>query len=331
MAVRRYLREVSSDKYTLVELLEQRRALPRVWSGHNDYDGMSEGYLAADPSKESFTEWTLSPEDDPLRTQSVQVHYKRLSPGGSNTGHGHQNEAAFYIISGVGYEIHDGQRYDWRAGDVVFVHTDSVHRHFNASDTEPVVALVMKAKSTWLALGLYQQGGIDPWQESEPGWGPRTDWSQLWTPGVERRRKVVSTGDLPWQSTPDGLVRTICSAETPDVRGFGLDLRMYRVPPGGRTARHWHMADEYLYVLRGRGLTRQWDVAVELDDRYYAHVAEQPVEEHFAADNHIYVPPNTQHVFVNTGDEDVILISATSRLFRHLGYDRTVVLEPASA
>ena len=47
---------------------------------------------------------------------------------------GHQNEAVFYILKGKGYEIHDDKRYDWEAGDLVVVHTDSVHRHFNDGD-----------------------------------------------------------------------------------------------------------------------------------------------------------------------------------------------------
>lgn len=329
MAQRLYLQEVGSTKYKLTALLDQRRTLPRAWSGHTDYDSHSEGYAASDPSKESFTEWVISPEEDPLRTQSLQVHYKRLSPGGSNTGHGHQNEAAFYIISGNGYEIHDGKRYDWQAGDFCFVHADSVHRHFNADPEQPATALVMKAKSTWMAMGLYQQGGIEPWDSSVEGYGPRVDWTQLWTPDSESRSKVVRSGDVDWQLTPDGHVKTICSPATPHVRSFGLDIDLLRIPPGSRTSLHWHMADEYLYVLQGTGRTRQWDVAMELDDRYYAHVAEEPVEADFAVDHHVYVPPNTQHVFENTGDDDVVLISAQNRMFKHLGYDKTVVLEPS--
>jgi Cupin domain len=45
-------------------------------------------------------------------------------------GHGHQNEAAFYILEGAGYEIHDGQRYDWSAGDTLYVPTNTVGQHF---------------------------------------------------------------------------------------------------------------------------------------------------------------------------------------------------------
>jgi quercetin dioxygenase-like cupin family protein len=329
MAQRLYLQEVGSAKYKLTTLLDQRRTLERTWSGHTDYDNVIDGYQESDPSKESFTEWVISPEDDPLRTQSLQVHYKRLAPGGSNTGHGHQNEAAFYIISGNGYEIHDGKRYDWQAGDFCFVHADSVHRHFNSSPDEAAVALVIKAKSTWMAMGLYQQGGIEPWSESLPGYGPRVEWAQLWTPDSEKRSKVVRSSELDFVLTPHGYVKTICSPDTTDVRSFGLDLELLRIPAGSRTALHWHMADEYLYVLQGQGRTRQWDVAMELDDQYYAHVAETPVEADFDVDHHIYVPPNTQHVFENTGEEDLVLISAQNRLFKHMGYDNTVVLEPA--
>jgi quercetin dioxygenase-like cupin family protein len=329
MGQRLYLQEVGSNKYQLTEHLDERRSLPRAWSGHTDYDDFSEGYFASDPSKESTTEWVMSPEEQPLRTQSLQVHYKKLAAGGSNTGHGHQNEAAFYIISGNGYEIHDGKRYDWKTGDFCFVHTDSVHRHFNADENEPATALVIKAKSTWMAMGLYQQGGIEPWRGDMEGYGPREDWAQVWTPGAEERAKVVHSDELEWQLTQDGFIKTICSPETTHVRSFGVDLQMLRVPAGSRTSVHWHMADEYLYVLQGQGRTRQWDVAMELDDKYYAHVAKEAVEAEFGIDHHIYVPPNTQHVFENTGDEDLVLISAQNRLFKYLGYDKVVVLDPA--
>ena len=60
------------------------------------------------------------------------------------------NEAAFYILDGEGYEIHDGIRYDWKAGDVAIVHNNCVHQHFNASPTKPARALVMKTKPMFM-------------------------------------------------------------------------------------------------------------------------------------------------------------------------------------
>ena len=55
-------------------------------------------------------------------TQMFHPHLEEYSPGGKSQKHGHVNEAAFYILDGVGYEIHDGVRYDWKAGDVAIVH-----------------------------------------------------------------------------------------------------------------------------------------------------------------------------------------------------------------
>jgi len=55
-------------------------------------------------------------------TQMFHLHLEELRPGGRSQKHGHVNEAAFYILDGKGYEVHDGVRYDWQAGDVAIVH-----------------------------------------------------------------------------------------------------------------------------------------------------------------------------------------------------------------
>ncbi len=61
--------------------------------------------------------------------QTLHIHIEEYGPGGVSQKHGHVNEAAFYILDGRGYEIHDGVRYDWQAGDVVVVHNNCVHQH----------------------------------------------------------------------------------------------------------------------------------------------------------------------------------------------------------
>jgi len=326
-----FLRGVSSGGYDTSSMLADQRSAKRVWRGATDLHSMSEGYRLSDPSKESRTEWLMSPEDEPLITQTLNVHFKELLPGGSNTGHGHQNEAGFYILEGRGYEIHDGKRYDWEAGDWAFVHADSVHRHFNSDPDNRALALVVKAKSTYLALGLVQQGSLRPWVEDDAGeYGSRQDWSVLWSDDQHDRKKVVKPGDGKLELTPDGFVRTVASKDRTDVRTYSLDIYEIEIPPGSRTSKHWHMADEYLYVLEGEGTTRQWDVVHELDDKYYARVAKTPIVDEFGAGDSIYVPVNTVHVFENRSEtEPVRLLSVQNRLIKQLGYDRIEVLEPA--
>ena len=71
------------------------------------------------------------------------------------------------FIDGVGYEIHDGVRYDWKAGDVAIVHNNCVHQHFNASETKPARALVLKSKPMFLFLNMLFQKTVEP-RPTEP-------------------------------------------------------------------------------------------------------------------------------------------------------------------
>ena len=80
------------------------------------------------------------------------------------------NEAAFYILDGVGYEIHDGVRYDWKAGDVAIVHNNCVHQHFNASKDKPARALVIKTKPMYMFMNMLFQTLVEP-RPTEPAPG----------------------------------------------------------------------------------------------------------------------------------------------------------------
>lgn len=316
-AERVFVRGLTSERYGLDAQRSAQRAAPRVRDGGaivGAHDAAYEGL-----SDRSRAQWYVGPGDDPFLTQTIQLHTVELFPGGSNEGHGHQNEAVLYVIEGRGYEIHDGRRYDWRAGDAVVIHADSMHQHFNADPDRRAFGVIAKAKCAWLFLGLSQQGRPAPFDR--PGFGPRQDWSALWTPGVERKKKVVTLDDAPWRDVPGGRARELTG---PDVRATSVDLALLEIAPGAGTRRHWHMADEVLYVVSGRGHSLQWDVEAEIAERYYARVAGTPSSWPFRSGQAVYVPPNTVHEHVNDGDEPLVLLSARNRLFRLLGYDAVV-------
>ena len=102
-----------------------------------------------------FSRHYVEPKDG--ITQTFHLHLEEYAPGASSQKHGHVNEAAFYILDGDGYEIHDGIRYDWHAGDVAIVHNNCVHQHFNASKTKPARAIVIKTKPMYLFLNMLFQ------------------------------------------------------------------------------------------------------------------------------------------------------------------------------
>jgi quercetin dioxygenase-like cupin family protein len=142
--------------YSLKEELARLRAMPRVVKGRD---------LAFNDGPQSFSKHFIEPEDG--LTQVLHLHLEEYAPGGRTQKHGHVNEAAFYILDGRGYEVHDGVRYDWSAGDVAIVHMNCVHQHFNADPVKPARALVIKPKPMIMFMNLLFQKTVIP-RPTEP-------------------------------------------------------------------------------------------------------------------------------------------------------------------
>ncbi len=326
MADRVFLRGMTSATYTLKEFREQQLKAPRVRGKDVVVTDMSVGY--GDIGGDTHNYWRVAPGDEPFLTQTLQVHFVELPPNSSNNGHGHQNEAAFYILEGRGYEIHDDKRYDWSKGDLVFVHTDSVHQHFNPYN-ETAVALVTKAKSAWMYLGLVQQGSKS--QIDDPSrFGERVEWGQIWTPNVLDRKKVVHADDGAWQDSPMGRVKVLSSPEKSDLRDFSVDVFELEIPSGGRSGRRWHMADEILYVISGEGYSLHWEVGADIAEKYYARIANEPTRHDIKAGDTLYVPQNTVAQHFSTSGQPLQMLSAQNRIFKMLGYNNVVYLDDAT-
>jgi quercetin dioxygenase-like cupin family protein len=146
---RLFVRELSGA-YALKDELARLRGMPRVIKARE---------RKLDGGPQQFNRHLVGPEEG--LTQTLQLHLDEYSPGGKTAKHGHVNEAAFYILDGEGYEIHDGIRYDWKAGDVAIVHNNCVHQHFNANPHEPARVLVIKSKPMYLFMNMLFQNTIE--------------------------------------------------------------------------------------------------------------------------------------------------------------------------
>ena len=145
--------------YSLKDEMARLRAMPRVRKG-------SEIKFRDGP--QTFSRHYVEPKDG--ITQTFHLHMEEYAPGARSQKHGHVNEAAFYILDGDGYEVHDGIRYDWHAGDIAIVHNNCVHQHFNASSTKPARALVIKTKPMYMFMNMLFQHQVEP-RPSEPAPG----------------------------------------------------------------------------------------------------------------------------------------------------------------
>ncbi len=154
--------------YSLNDELKRLRDMPRVRKAKD---------IKFIDGPQAYTRHYVEPKDG--ITQTFHLHLEEYGPGGKSQKHGHVNEAAFYILDGKGYEVHDGIRYDWKAGDIAIVHQNCVHQHFNADPVKPARALVIKTKPMYLFMNMLFQKQVEP-RHREPtpegvGFEPREE------------------------------------------------------------------------------------------------------------------------------------------------------------
>jgi quercetin dioxygenase-like cupin family protein len=140
-----------AGKYSLKDELQRLRDMPRVRKAKD---------IKFRDGPQTYSRHYVEPKDG--ITQTFHLHLEEYSPGGRSQKHGHVNEAAFYILDGEGYEVHDGIRYDWKAGDIAIVHNNCVHQHFNASPAKAARALVIKTKPMYMFMNMLFQHQVEP-------------------------------------------------------------------------------------------------------------------------------------------------------------------------
>jgi quercetin dioxygenase-like cupin family protein len=312
-----YVRELSSNRYSLaVERRERLDTIARVFTPQ-----------LGPSAKENWA--IMRPSDEPFRSQSLDVHFVTVQPNGRNDGHGHQNEAMFYVLQGKsGYELHDGKRYDWGEGDTVAVHNDCVHWHNNPDPEHRAICIVMKPKPLALFLGLTYQGKIGTKPENDHLWEPRSEWLTARPVGDEAIPKVLPRDATPYEWTPFGLVRPIAGEGVP-LRIKGVDAYLHEIPAGSRSGRRWRMPDEVAYVLEGEGYDLHWDVEAEIDDQFYARIAKEPKRWDWKAGDVVWTPHNTIVQRFSTGSGAARIIAGTNRAYHLLGYTRVHYFENA--
>jgi hypothetical protein len=115
---------------------------------------------------------------------------------------------------------------------------------------------------------------------------------------------VVTPADTAWERNPLGRVRILPSPEREDVRTFSVDVFELSIPAGSRPE-------------------------AEIAERYYARIAKEPTRHDFEQGDILYVPQNTVAQYFAANGTPLLLLSGQNRMFKMLGYDKTVFLENA--
>jgi len=166
---------------------DESKAWKRGRNNQKLYQGKLQ-HAAEAPSRNSKRKKILHPEDMPweLSPQGLLKHllnegmntrmetvdaYMLIIPPGSRSGkHRQLAEECLYVLEGRGYDLHQDcdveitdtyhwrpqdevKRYDWEAGDVIYVPPNTIQQHFNA-DAERPVRLISVVNRIYKACGL---------------------------------------------------------------------------------------------------------------------------------------------------------------------------------
>ena len=144
-----------------------------------------------------------------------------------------------------------------------------------------------------------------------------------------KRKKVVTPDDMPWEMSRQGVLKHLLN-EGMNTRMETVDAYMEIIPPGSRSGKHRHLAEECVYVLEGRGYDVHVDYDVEITDTYHWTPQKEEKRYEWEAGDVIYIPPNTASQHFNADpDKPVRLISAINRIYKACGLNDLEQLEDA--
>jgi quercetin dioxygenase-like cupin family protein len=144
-----------------------------------------------------------------------------------------------------------------------------------------------------------------------------------------KRKKVVHPQDMPWEMSRQGLLKHLLN-EQMNTRMESVNAYMQIIPPGSRSGKHRHLAEECVYVLEGRGYDLHQDCDVEITDTYHWKAQDEVKRYEWEAGDVIYIPPNTIHQHFNADpSRPVRLISAINRIYEKFGLNDLEQIEDA--
>jgi gentisate 1,2-dioxygenase len=239
-------------------------------------------------------------------------------------GHRHTVEAVIHWLTGKGYSIVDGKRYDWEAGDFICVPIFAWHRHINLGD-EPAMHVASTTGPLYMGIGqavyederypeywIYAQEGEDALHTLIPGGANAASQANVNTQAgrhyaeqvalafnEEHRRRasrvLVKGSDLRFEPTAMGNLAYIVDSRI----GFhvkALSTVVAEIPVGKRSGAHRHLYDEIDYVLSGNGKCIINDQSFEIKKG-----------------DTLAVPVFAWHQYFNTGDAPLRILAHSTR------------------
>lgn len=178
----------------------------RVWLEGNLNDPLYQNMLndaAAAPERNKQRRKVVHPDEMPwemarqgllkhlineqmnTRMETVDAYMQIIPPGSHSGKHRHLAEECLYVLEGRGYDLHQDcdieitnvytwkpqdevKRFEWEAGDVIYIPPNTIHQHFNADPDRPA-RLISSTNRIFKYCGLNDLEQIEDAPEYKPG------------------------------------------------------------------------------------------------------------------------------------------------------------------
>jgi quercetin dioxygenase-like cupin family protein len=111
------------------------------------------------------------------RMETVDAYMQIIPPASRSGKHRHLAEECLYVLEGKGYDLHQDcdlevaeryewkpqaevKRYEWEAGDVIYIPPNTIHQHFNSDPKHPVRLISATNR-------IYKYCGLDDLEQLE--------------------------------------------------------------------------------------------------------------------------------------------------------------------
>ena len=119
------------------------------------------------------------------RMETVDAYMQIIPPGSHSGKHRHLAEECLYVLEGKGYDLHQDcdieivdiytwkpqdevKRFEWEAGDIIYIPPNTIHQHFNADPDRPA-RLISSINRIFKYCGLNDLEQIEDAPEYKPG------------------------------------------------------------------------------------------------------------------------------------------------------------------
>ena len=111
-------------------------------------------------TRQGKIKWMVDPDTE-TATKDKWIYFQEIEAGSRSGQHRHVAEELILVLEGRGYDIHDGERWNWEQGDLICIPPMTTHQHFSLGDRPAL--LFSAAPSVYEHLGV---GGIEQFEDA---------------------------------------------------------------------------------------------------------------------------------------------------------------------